>query len=178
LAGPLANGLTLDRYEQAVLDRPASSFGPDAQRVDRSLDSLEPEVRRAYLRLAAGADSAGFRFPVRETRRSDERQKMLFQQGRSRSGDPITWTLTSNHMGGDALDVEGTPAGYRWLDQNARRYGLGRVSGDGPHLEMPGGKLLPPIEAALAASSASGDPFEEYRRKHGGLVRQRRGGGS
>lgn len=40
-----------------------------------------------------------------ETLRTKERQDWLYAQWRTRPGEIVTWTKTSNHFGGDAVDV-------------------------------------------------------------------------
>lgn len=135
MADPLSQGMSIDDYEAAVLAR--RGFPSSVQRVESRLDALDPDVADAYQRLRAGADSAGVRLGVRETLRPRDRQKWLFQQGRSRPGWPITWTLTSNHEEGRALDLIADAMGYRWLDENAGRYGFNRLADDPPHIEMP-----------------------------------------
>ena len=42
---------------------------------------------------------------ITETYRSQERQNYLYAQGRTRSGNIVTWTRTSNHSGRLAWDI-------------------------------------------------------------------------
>jgi hypothetical protein len=132
---PATRGMTIDEYEERALGR--RDFPPNVNQAINSLDYLDPDVAEDYRRLAAGADSAGIPLSVRETYRPQARQIYLFQQGRSRPGPEVTWTLTSNHRDNRALDLGTTPSGYRWLDANAGRYGFNRLAGDAPHIEKP-----------------------------------------
>lgn len=72
----------------------------------RDLDLLRPDFRGNLERYFAAVKQ---HFPqygigVHETYRSPERQRWLFEQGRSRPGIVKTWTLDSNHQYGIAAD--------------------------------------------------------------------------
>lgn len=72
----------------------------------RDLDLLRPDFRSNLERYLQAIEH---RFPeyatgVHETYRSPERQRWLFEQGRSRPGAIVTWTLDSNHQYGIAAD--------------------------------------------------------------------------
>ena len=47
----------------------------------------------------------GHEVTVVEAHRTQERQNFLFEQGRSRPGNVVTWTRNSNHTTGRAVDV-------------------------------------------------------------------------
>lgn len=119
--------------------------------VDRSLDSLAPIFRaglEAWLVEAMGhAQHVDFR--VIEARRTLERQRELYAQGRENDMPIVTWTLDSLHRWGLAADVlmvrrkpkqaVWEPASYRWLYRVCppERYGLRHLGeiGDWLHLE-------------------------------------------
>ena len=44
-------------------------------------------------------------FAIIEGLRSEQRQHDLYAQGRSKPGPVVTWTLTSKHITGDAVDL-------------------------------------------------------------------------
>ncbi|HET8657160.1 MAG TPA: hypothetical protein VFL93_16660 [Longimicrobiaceae bacterium] len=98
-------GESYETWEWRVL---RTSYGPEARRVYRSLELLDPRVAARILKLEARLAEAGIREVRRETWRSPERQAYLFQQGRSRPGPLATATLTSWHS---LVDARGRPAG-------------------------------------------------------------------
>lgn len=129
---------TWPQYEQRVLAN--RTFSPDTARVS-DLGALVPEVADSTRSLISAARAAGVALTPDETRRSQERQEMLFQRGRAGNpGDVATWTLTSNHTPGRAVDFSGTPAALQWLQQNAPAHGFNVLGAMDPgHVEMPGG---------------------------------------
>jgi hypothetical protein len=127
---------TWQQYEDRVLRR--TSFSPDtAQRND--LASLQRPVADSARALIRAAQSAGVRLGVSETRRTQERQEMLFQKGRSGGGaGPVTWTLTSDHTPGRAIDFTGDAKALRWLQTNAPKFGFNVMGAMDPgHVSMP-----------------------------------------
>ncbi len=119
---------TWDAYEQRVLEK--SNWSSGVENTNQSLTSLVPEAAAKIQGLIAVARSEGIELNVGETLRTQERQEYLFQKGRVGRGSPVTWTLTSNHTPGKAADlVASSPAGYRWIQENAGKFGL-RVLGD------------------------------------------------
>lgn len=128
-------GESWEQYESRVLAR--TSFSPDtAARSDTG--SLEPDVRTSAESLLAAAKAEGVNLSVGETRRTQERQEMLFQKGRSKPGTPVTWTLTSNHTPGRALDLNGDPSAYAWLQANAPKFGFSTMGDMDPgHVAIP-----------------------------------------
>lgn len=109
-------------YEDSVIAR--RGFSPDtAQRSD--LASLQRPVADSARALLNAAKQQGVRLGVSETKRSQERQEMLFQKGRRPgTGGVVTWTLTSDHTPGRAIDFHGTPQAFKWLQQNAPKFGF------------------------------------------------------
>ncbi len=78
--------------------------------VNRELGDLAPAFRIPFLSWLAAAESTltHVEFRVTETRRTEERQKWLFAQGREAPylGAPqVTWTLDSRHRWGLAVDL-------------------------------------------------------------------------
>ena len=67
---------------------------------DTSLASLDPEARAAFERMLAAARRAGHRVKVVETHRTSERQAFLMA-----SGGGLTFTATSKHSSGRAVDL-------------------------------------------------------------------------
>lgn len=72
----------------------------------RDLSELKPNAATACRLLFQECYKAGItNIFITETYRSPERQKYLYQQGRSRPGPVVTWTLNSNHSGRLAWDI-------------------------------------------------------------------------
>jgi peptidoglycan L-alanyl-D-glutamate endopeptidase CwlK len=92
---------------------------------------------------------AGVPVRIGEVRRSAERQRQLFAQGRTRPGPVVTWTLHSKHIRGRAFDFDFISAldaadedAWDFAAEVGERFGL--VSGhrwsvqDSRHLELRG----------------------------------------
>lgn len=142
-------GETWEAYEARVKH---ASYGAEPDSI-RSLSALDPAVRDQFAALYAAARKAGFPVSIGETRRSASRQEWLFA---NRPG--ATYTLTSNHMGGRAVDfqlpnakdyarfqawVKTQPGGFQTLG-----------SWDPGHVELP----LTPLQQVLAGGGFS-NPF-------------------
>jgi hypothetical protein len=106
-----AIGESYEAWEWRVL---RTQYGPEANRVERSLEVLDPFFAARLLRLERRLAEEGVPAVRRETWRSPERQAYLFQQGRSRPGPFATTTLTSWHS---MVDSTGRPTG-RAADYN------------------------------------------------------------
>lgn len=151
------------QYEQRVLHR--SSFSPDTAQVS-SISALEPEVADSTRSLMNAARQAGVNLSPAETRRSQERQEMLFQKGRTSPGDVATWTLTSDHTPGRAVDFSGDDAAYQWLQQHAPEHGFSVMGSMDPgHVSMPGGP--PPAPLARSNHGSSGSWGSDTTMGHG-----------
>ena len=72
----------------------------------RDLAELLPAAQTACRLLFQECFKAGIKnIFITETYRSQERQKYLYAQGRTRPGQIVTWTLTSNHKSRLAWDI-------------------------------------------------------------------------
>jgi hypothetical protein len=170
-------GESYEGWEWRVL---RTEYGPEARRVHRSLDVLEPVFAERILRLERRLAETGVRFARRETWRAPERQAFLFQQGRSRPGPFATSTLTSWHT---RVDAQGRPSGravdyevpalhlrlFHQVVQEVGLEGYGADSNDPGHVFLPGDESLPALEVALlrllprvpAVTLATGRPDSE-----------------
>ncbi|MBV9773909.1 MAG: hypothetical protein JO040_08160 [Gemmatimonadetes bacterium] len=150
-------GETYEEWEWRVL---RTQYGPEAQRVHRGLDVLDPIFAGRIMRLERALAEAGVHAARRETWRSPERQAFIFQQGRSRPGSFATSTLTSWHS---RVDGRGHPAG-RAVDYDVpgsqmgrfheivRQVGLesyGADSNDPGHVFLPGDESMTMREMSL-----------------------------
>ena len=144
-----------------------------------SIDALVPDARACFARLLDDARRAGFRVRVRETLRSPERQAYLYS-----AADGRTYTATSAHMVGRAIDleigdgrltnpatVEEWVAFRRWVlaqrtVTGARFQLIGAVdrTWDWPHVELeddPNGFRT--VDELLAAAAAKAAQAEQER---------------
>ncbi|OXS75935.1 peptidoglycan L-alanyl-D-glutamate endopeptidase [Lysinibacillus sp. KCTC 33748] len=72
----------------------------------RDINELLPPARLAMQLLFQECCKAGIKnIFITETYRSQERQKYLYEQGRTRPGQIVTWTLDSNHKSRLAWDI-------------------------------------------------------------------------
>ncbi|QDP99413.1 M15 family metallopeptidase [Lysinibacillus fusiformis] len=72
----------------------------------RDLAELTPAAQTACRLLFQECFKAGiYNIFITETYRSQERQKYLYAQGRTRPGQIVTWTLNSNHKSRLAWDI-------------------------------------------------------------------------
>ncbi|MDM5349678.1 M15 family metallopeptidase [Lysinibacillus sphaericus] len=72
----------------------------------RDISELLPAAQTACRLLFQECFKAGIKNVfITETYRSQERQKYLYAQGRTRPGQIVTWTLDSNHKSRLAWDI-------------------------------------------------------------------------
>lgn len=71
----------------------------------RDIDELLPVAQKAIRLFFQECYRAGIAIFVTETYRSQERQKYLYAQGRTRPGNIVTWTLDSYHKNRLAWDI-------------------------------------------------------------------------
>lgn len=71
----------------------------------RSLDELKPVAKLACQTFLKECEKAGIDIFITETYRSQQRQNYLYEQGRTRSGNKVTWTRNSRHTSRLAWDI-------------------------------------------------------------------------
>lgn len=76
---------------------------------NRDINALHPVAQKACRMFLAECKRQGVDIFITETYRSQERQKWLYAQGRTRPGQVVTWTLNSNHKSRLAWDVAVSP---------------------------------------------------------------------
>ncbi|MEP6833502.1 MAG: hypothetical protein ABJB74_08915 [Gemmatimonas sp.] len=108
------------------------------------VEALDPELRNRLTRVIDRMKTEfGYDVTVVETARSQERQDMLYDQGRTTSGSIVTKTLDSMHTQGEAVDVlvDGdwnNKKGFALLQQVAKEEGMKTLGMTDPgHLELP-----------------------------------------
>jgi hypothetical protein len=162
-------GETWEELELRLAAMRPNDFPPVAAVADTALASLDPEARPEFERMLAAARRAGHRVKVVETHRTPERQAYLLV-----SGGGLTFTATSKHSSGRAIDVivgdgnlkhQRTRARWiafrRWVTSyeggRFRLIGLPDRSWDWPHIELPGPDGYRSIEALLLAAQRAED---------------------
>lgn len=101
-AGGKAAGTALDGLEDAV----RGLLGEDVSRpATPDLGTLAPTFRDRLAALMGALDAMGFAPVVYEAQRSQGRQDWLYEQGRTRPGEIVTWTHNSKHIDGLAADI-------------------------------------------------------------------------
>jgi hypothetical protein len=157
-------GETWEELERRLATMRPDDFPASARLVDTELSSLESQARQAYEQMLAAAREAGHRVRVVETLRTAERQAYLMA-----SGGGLTFTATSKHSSGRAVDMvvgdgnlknKRTRARWiafrRWVTQyDGGRFqliGTPDKSWDWPHVELAGPLGYRSIEALLLAA--------------------------
>lgn len=152
-------GETWEQYEDRVIATPTEAFGPEAHRVETSIEALHPEMQGRLQAFLQEADRQGVQLRINETYRPQVRQEFLFQAGRApgRRRYPVTWTLTSNHADRRAVDLRARgERGYLWIQANAPRFGLGVLGMDDPgHVELPQAQQ-PGVQPSMQQSQGTG----------------------
>lgn len=142
----------------------SASNDPTTKVID-STSALDPELQAKLARVMTRMkEETGLDVNVTETYRSQERQNALFAQGRETPGQVVTWTQSSKHTQGRAVDVTlGGGAGmdaYATLQRIAGEEGLRTLGAKDPgHLELAGAGR-PLHAAAFASNSTSLTPKE------------------
>ncbi|WP_333880398.1 M15 family metallopeptidase [Lysinibacillus capsici] len=123
----------------------------------RDLSELTAVAQTACRLLFQECYKAGIDFVfITETYRSQARQNYLYEQGRSRPGQKVTWTLKSNHTSRRAWDIAVAPPRNLYDISTLSKVGaiakkLGIAWGgyweagkyDAPHFEIPSNWTMP-----------------------------------
>ncbi len=132
----------------------------NVRNADRDLSKLDPEFRRRLERVVERMESEhGHSITIVEGHRPQARQNYLYEQGRTRPGNVVTWTRNSNHTQGRAVDVliDGSYSnrvGYERLARIAAEEGLNTLGPKDPgHVELPRGASGAPRPQFAAAEA-------------------------
>lgn len=160
-------GESWEELERRLATMRPTDFPASSREADTAMASLDPEARPEFERMLVAARRAGHRIRVVETHRSPERQAYLLV-----SGGGLTFTATSKHSSGRAVDVvvgDGNlknprtrarwVAFRRWVTGyeggRFRVIGLPGTSWDWPHIELAGSVGYRSIEALLLAAQTA-----------------------
>lgn len=116
-----------------------------------SLEELDPKTREAAELFLKITEAEGLPVLITETYRTQERQDYLYEQGRTRPGQIVTWTKNSKHTKRNAFDIAKNVPGQEYSDLEffRRCAEIGKEIGlspgyywedgkkDMPHYEMP-----------------------------------------
>jgi peptidoglycan L-alanyl-D-glutamate endopeptidase CwlK len=116
----------------------------------RSIEDLTPETQELYNKFAVIMKSKGINYIVTCTFRSQDEQNSLFEQGRTKPGQIVTWARKSRHTDREAFDIAILKNGkISWnVDDYLEAGKIGRAVGlvwggdfktskDRPHFEKP-----------------------------------------
>ena len=82
----------------------------------RDISELTPTAQTACNLFMKTCKNAGLNVLITETYRSQERQNYLYEQGRTRSGNIVTWTKNSRHTNRRAWDICKNVKGHEYDD--------------------------------------------------------------
>ena len=82
----------------------------------RDISELNPVAQKACNLFMQECKKAGLNVLITETYRSQARQNYLYEQGRTRAGNIVTWTKNSRHTGRMAWDICKNVKGQEYSD--------------------------------------------------------------
>jgi len=87
-------------------------------KICRSISELTPTAQKACNLFMQKCKDQGLNVLITETYRSQERQNYLYEQGRTRSGNVVTWTKNSRHTSRRAWDIAKNVKGQEYSDSS------------------------------------------------------------
>lgn len=127
----------------------------------RDISELTPTAQKACNLFLEKCKTSGLNVLITETYRSQERQNYLYEQGRTRPGNKVTWTKNSRHTSRRAWDICQNVKGKEYADsgffkacgQIAKELGItwGGTwkQADTPHFEISTNWVLPKEESEM-----------------------------
>ena len=88
-----------------IYDNTPSALPDDNSGRCKDIDRLTPETKAKYFAFEKEMNDAGIKFAVTETYRTQARQDMLYDQGRTTPGRIVTEVQVSKHTSGKAFDI-------------------------------------------------------------------------
>lgn len=82
----------------------------------RDISALTENAQKACSLFMERCKAAGLNVLITETYRSQERQNYLYEQGRTRPGNKVTWTKNSRHTSRRAWDICKNVKGAEYSD--------------------------------------------------------------
>ena len=127
----------------------------------RDISELTPTAQKACNLFLEKCKTSGLNVLITETYRSQARQNYLYEQGRTRPGNKVTWTKNSRHTSRRAWDICQNVKGKEYADsgffkacgQIAKELGItwGGTwkQADTPHFEISTDWVLPKEETEM-----------------------------
>lgn len=114
----------------------------------RDLDELSPKTRELAIEFLDRCEKEGLNVRVTETYRTQTRQNILYEQGRTTDGLIVTWTKNSRHTDRRAFDIceDGTDDPYGDLEFFRKCAEIGREVGLTPGYYFKGNQDMPHYE--------------------------------
>lgn len=139
----------------------------------RDISELTPTAQKACNLFLEKCKTSGLNVLITETYRSHERQNYLYEQGRTRPGNKVTWTKNSRHTSRRAWDICQNVKGKEYADSGFFK-ACGRIAkelgitwggtwkqADTPHFEISTDWVLPKEETEMT---------EQERKKFNAMV--------
>lgn len=121
----------------------------DVTKTCRDIVQLTESAQKACNLFMDKCKDKGLNVLITETYRSQERQNYLYEQGRTRAGQIVTWTKSSRHTSRRAWDICKNVKGQEYVDSNFFKQcgeiaaelgitwgGIWKSSPDTPHFEI------------------------------------------
>lgn len=89
----------------------------DVTKTCRDINELSPVAQKACRLFLQECKKEGLPVLITETYRSQARQNYLYEHGRTRPGNVVTWTRSSRHTGRMAWDICKNLKGHEYSDQ-------------------------------------------------------------
>ena len=83
----------------------------------KDISELTQKAQKACKMFLTECESQGLKVRITETYRSQERQNYLYEQGRTRKGNVVTWTKHSRHTSRRAWDICKNVKGQEYSDK-------------------------------------------------------------
>jgi len=90
----------------------------DVTKAVRDISQLTPIAQKACNLFLEKCKKQGLNVLITETYRSQERQNYLYEQGRTRPGNVVTWTKNSRHTSRRAWDIAKNVKGEEYSDRS------------------------------------------------------------
>lgn len=113
-----------------------------------NLDELSPKTRGLANKFLERCEEEGLSVRITETYRTQERQDMLYEQGRITPGPVVTWTRNSKHSSRRAFDIceDNTDDPYGDLEFFRKCAEIGKEVGLTPGYYFEGSQDMPHYE--------------------------------
>lgn len=89
----------------------------DVTKTCRDISELSPNAQQACRLFISECKKQGLNVLITETYRSQARQNYLYEQGRTRPGNKVTWTKNSRHTSRRAWDICKNVKGQEYSDK-------------------------------------------------------------